>query len=131
MTTREEQLRRAAEVRALIIPIINTSQSAYLTQEDIHGLLGDKADSVNLNPLLRRMVSNGLIKEIDIRKEGKSHKKGYTKTEEQEGVVAIPKKYGKRKIIPSQIGNKPEIRVEANRIVIEHSHCRVVVEFVL
>lgn len=132
-TPRKQALERTAEVRAKIIAYLSGIESPYATMKDLRDAVPELAEVGNPSSLLVTMTNNGLVKtkELD---DSSPYKTGYYIKEYTGEIPAdasaavtdtseVPQKRGYTKKL-----DRPEVGVEADRIVIDHPRCRIIVE---
>lgn len=126
-TPRRQVLERAAEARAKIIAYLSNLDAPYATLGDLKDNIPELSEVANLSSLMATMASNRLI---DIREANLvgPYKIGYhipkqvTTPEKDTEDTSVKRAYNRKQI------ERPEVRVESDRIVIDHPRCRIIVE---
>ena len=130
---RKQVLERAAEARAKIIAYLSNLDAPYATLGNLKDNIPELAEVSNLSSLLATMVNNKLVQIRDVDVIG-PYKVGYfiqsQPTVVTPGVgteVGAEDTFVKRAYNRKQV-DRPEVRVESDRIVIDHPRCRIIVE---
>lgn len=127
-TPRKLAIARNAELRAKITAFLNTFEGPFASTEHLKKAIPELAeDGLNPSSLLSSMVANGLIYSAEIQEGGSPKRFGYSmKPITLEASPPKEEHVGKRGY--NKKLDRPEVRVENDRIVIEHPRCRVIVE---
>lgn len=127
MSDRKEALERTARIRAKIISFLSITDSPYATLGDLRREIPEIDEVGNISSLLGTMVDNGLIKSKEITGDALYSLGYYVDGAEHQGTsTTAPKRPCNRK--QSTLLERPEVMVEADRIVIDHPKCRIIVE---
>lgn len=124
MTDRKQALERTANVRAKIIAFLSEHPGTRATLGDLRKEVPEIDEVGNISSLLGTMVKNGLIKSLETVDDPIYDLCYYV-----DGAVLAeqPSKrtYNRKS---AAVIERPEVRVEADRIIIDHPKCRIIVE---
>lgn len=128
MTDRKQALERTAVVRAKITAYLANASKEYSTLGDIREAVPEIDEVGNISSLLGTMVNNGLIKSKELT-DNALYSRGYC-IGNTEKAAETPKRAYNRKASVSAVlpVERPEVTVEADRIVIDRPKCRIIVE---
>lgn len=117
-TARKQALEKASIARAKVIAYLSGTEVPYSSLGDLKKNIPELNEVNNPSSLLATMVNNKLVQMRD-------DKQGYFI---QKDTADISSSSSSSLVRKTKQVERPEVRVESDRIVIDHPRCRIIVE---